>query len=87
VPGLCTPSEAIGSARDAGLLLERDVDLTELLRLGRPRDRLIAWVSPVARALGLTVLPFFGNLVGGNALQCGVRAGLVTYRLLVFRSE
>jgi hypothetical protein len=30
-------------------------------------------------------MPFFGNLLGGHALQVGLREGIFEYRLLVFR--
>ena len=32
-------------------------------------------------------VPVFGNMIGGNALQNGIREGVLTYRLLRFRRE
>ena len=40
-------------------------------------------VSPLFRVAGLSRIPFFGNMVGGNALQAGLRSGLFEYRFLV----
>ena len=70
-----------------GLEPVSEVDLTDLIRLGRPRDLAIALLSPLFRRIGLSRLPFFGNMIGGNALQVGLRDGLFTYRFLVFRKR
>lgn len=82
---------SVGTLRAAaereGLDVVKDRDLTSLVRLGRPRDRLIAVLAPVARRLGLVRLPFFGNLIGGNALQIGLREGFLEYRLIVLRKK
>jgi tocopherol O-methyltransferase len=85
VPGLCTTRECAKDARRHGLELEAETDLTGLIRLRRPRDRLIALVAPVAALLGLARVPFFGNLIGGNALHAGLVDGLFQYRWLSFR--
>jgi hypothetical protein len=45
----------------------------------------VALASPVAASLGLARVPFYGNMIGGNALQIGLREGFLKYRLLVFR--
>jgi SAM-dependent methyltransferase len=87
LPTLCTVGECVRSAELYGLRLIREVDLTELIRLGRPRDRLIAFMSPLFDRLGLTRLPFFGNMVGGNALQIGLRHGFLRYHLVLFQKE
>lgn len=67
-----------------GFELLEQRDLTPLIRLGRPRDRMIAVVAPVLASLGLERLPFFGNMIGGNALQQGLGRGLLSYRMLTF---
>jgi len=87
LPTLCTGGECMRSAERCGLRLIKEVDLTDLIRLGRWRDRLIASVSPLFEKLGLTGLPFFGNMVGGNALQIGLRDGFLRYRLVLLRRE
>jgi hypothetical protein len=87
LPTLCTVGECVRSAEPCGLRLVKEVDLTELIRLGRSRDRLIAFMSPLFDKLGLTRLPFFGNMVGGNALQIGLRDGFLRYHLVLFRKE
>jgi hypothetical protein len=46
---------------------------------------LIAVVAPLFERLGLAGVPFFGNMIGGNALQIGLREGLLRYRMLSFR--
>ncbi len=82
---LCTVEKCASSAASFGLTKTKDVDLSPLIRLGRPRDRAISALSPVLRFLGLESIPFFGNMIGGNALQIGLRAGFLEYHLLVFR--
>jgi SAM-dependent methyltransferase len=81
---LLTPDEAGETARAAGLLPTGEVDLTHLIRLGRPRDHLISVVAPVLARLGLVGVPFCGNMIGGNALQDGLRRGVLSYRMLTF---
>ena len=66
------------------------MDLTPLTRQGtRLRDRLVALANPALARLdgdgALSSMPFFGNLIGGHALQVGLGEGLLEYRLLVFR--
>lgn len=87
LPTLCTVGECVRSAERCGLRSIRAIDFTDLIRLGRPRDRLIALMSPLFDKLGLTRLPFFGNMVGGNALQIGLRDGFLRYRLVLLRKE
>lgn len=82
---LTTPAEATGVAAEHDFTLESDEDLTALVRLGRPRDRVIAMLVPLFRAVGLVGVPFFGNMIGGDALQRGLRAGDFAYRMLVYR--
>lgn len=60
-------------------------DLSELLRLDRLRDRALALAGPLADRLGLAPVPLFGNMIGGNALTQGYRAGQMRYMLMVLR--
>ncbi len=85
VPGVRTVAETVSSARTHGLGLLSDEDLTPLIRLGRARDRMIRVLAPVFRAAGLASIPFFGNMIGGDALQRGLRDGLLSYRMLTFQ--
>lgn len=85
VPSLCRTSDCVDYAERRNFELVEQRDLTDLIRLGRPRDRLIALIAPVASALGLERMPFFGNLIGGNALHAGLGKGLFEYRWLSFR--
>ncbi len=84
---LCTPEELVTRAAPFGLAPQRTADLTSLLRLDRPRDRAIALLAPLLRRAGLVRVPFFANLIGGNGLRSGVRAGTLRYLALVLRRE
>jgi cyclopropane fatty-acyl-phospholipid synthase-like methyltransferase len=81
---LVTVAQAERLARDAGFVLEKNSDLSSQLQLRRPRDRLIAAAVAVGRLLPLRGYAWRA-LVGGNALQQGLLAGLIEYRFLVFR--
>jgi SAM-dependent methyltransferase len=86
VPSLCSADDLVVAAARHGLGLERRVDLTPLTRPGsRLRDRFTAIASPLMAGLGLARMPFCGNLIGGNALQIGLREGFLRYQLLTFR--
>lgn len=85
VPGLCTAEALREGARDAGMEPVGSLDLTGLIRTGRPRDRLIGVLAPLFRRAGLVGIPFFGNMIGGNALQRGLRGGAIHYRMEIFR--
>lgn len=85
LPGLDTAERLVEEAAGAGLALVRDHDLSAYTRPGsRVRDRMVALLSPLSRRLGLGRIPFFGNVIGGHALQIGLREGFVRYRLLSF---
>lgn len=87
LPGLCTVDRLMDDAGRAGLSLREDVELTELARPGsRTRDRLVALVAPLADRCGLSPIPFFGNMIGGHALQVGLSEGFIRYRLLEFEA-
>ena len=79
-----TADACVRAARQSGLDLLEDRDLTPLVRPGRPRDRAVALLAPWLERLGLVDVPFFGNMIGGNALQEGLREGFLRYRMLVF---
>jgi cyclopropane fatty-acyl-phospholipid synthase-like methyltransferase len=90
VPGIRTAGDLEREAPAHGFALEKSVDLTPLTRPGtRLRDRLGAVVTPALVGLDATFaisrMPFFGNLIGGHAVQAGLREGILEYRLLVFR--
>jgi len=86
VPSVGTIGTLERAAERAGLRSERVADLTGLTRPGsRLRDRAIAVLSPVMARLGLVTVPFCGNMIGGNALQIGLREGFIRYALLAFR--
>jgi len=87
LPSLTTTDALRTVATGAGLELVKDVDLTELIRPGRLRDRVLAVLSPVFRGMGLAEVPFFGNMIGGNALQIGIREGFLQYRFQVWRKR
>jgi cyclopropane fatty-acyl-phospholipid synthase-like methyltransferase len=85
VPGLCTPGALQRSAASAGLTRVRSRDLTPLVRPGRFRDRVIRVLVPLFRGVGLGRGPFFGNMMGGDALQRGIQGGGIQYRMEIFR--
>jgi len=80
---LSTIGSFIAQARAAGFELAESRDLTPMIRLQRPRDRMIAALSPLVRPL--VNAPLFGNLVGGAALTRGLRTGVLAYHWLSFR--
>jgi SAM-dependent methyltransferase len=80
-----TVDRLVREAVTQGLAIEKNVDLTPLVRTGtRIRDRLVAVLGP-SLSVELARFPFLGNLIGGHALQVGLREGFLQYRLLVFR--
>lgn len=83
LPGLCGREEILGLAGRSGWACVKEVDLTGWLRIGRPRDRLIA----LAVRLGGRLMERHGYLrmlVGGDAKQRCYRRRLCRYALLVF---
>ena len=70
-------------ARQHGLELTSDTDLSPHLELGRLRDRAVApFVRLGKRAWGKS--KYFQAMLGGNALQRCLRSGLVQYRFVVW---
>ncbi len=76
----------VATARAAGFTLQAEADLTGMLRLDRLRDRALRWAGPLADRVGLARVALFGNMIGGNALTEGYRAGQMRYRMLVLRA-
>jgi hypothetical protein len=88
VPSLCTVESFVAAAQRLGFDAHVVRDLTPLTRPGsRVRDRLTAAVSPFLAGLGLARIPLYGNMIGGNALQVGLREGFLVYHLLVLRKR
>lgn len=86
VPAVCTVDSLAKAAGGHGFGVESRVDLTPLTRPGsRVRDRWIGALSPLMARLGLGRIPFYGNMIGGNALQIGLRQGFIRYEFLVLR--
>lgn len=84
--GLCSVSAAAEAAEAHDLRLVENEDLTPLLSLNRPRDRFIKWCMVPLRPL-LWRWPYFRGLIGGDALQNCLNAGIIEYRHLVFEHE
>ncbi len=86
VRSLLDVSELSQLAARHGFELVEDVDLTDYLELGRPRDLAIA---ALMRALGW--LPVTGSywsmLYGGHALQVGLQRGYLSYRFTRWRRK
>jgi SAM-dependent methyltransferase len=88
VPSLCTVERFLSAGERSGFDAHLARDLTPLTRPGsRLRDRLTAAVSPVLAGLGLGRIPLYGNMIGGNALQVGLREGFLRYHMLVLRKR
>lgn len=84
---LSSVESCVRAAEEVGLALSSNTDLTPLIRLGRPRDRAINLLGPVFRTLGLAHVPFFANMIGGRALQVGLREKFLAYRFLTFQKN
>jgi SAM-dependent methyltransferase len=83
---LLTVEQVRALAAAQGLILARDLDLTPMLELRRPRDR---WISALV-AVGRFASPsgeYWRSLVGGNALQRALTSGLLSYRFLEFQRD
>lgn len=80
---LVTAERARDLAAAAGLRPLGGERLTDYLELGRPRDHFIAALVAAGRHLPLRGYRWL-SLLGGNALQQGLRGGLIDYRTLVW---
>lgn len=81
--GLRSVSTVAKMAEAHALLLRDNDDLTPYLSLDRPRDRFIEWCIVPLRPL-LWRWPYVRGLIGGDALQKCLNAGILEYRHLVF---
>jgi cyclopropane fatty-acyl-phospholipid synthase-like methyltransferase len=80
--GLTTRDALARLCQDQGLHLLTEMDLSPLLRLFRPRDRLAAFFLPALRLF--RNWPWAQNLVGGTALQRLLAQGSLGYRYQVW---
>ncbi|MFU8898464.1 MAG: glucans biosynthesis glucosyltransferase MdoH [Roseinatronobacter sp.] len=78
-------SDLVSVAAETGFEAVQSRDLTPLLKLNRLRDHALRVVGPAADRLGLAQMPLFGNMIGGNALTEGYRAGVMRYTLMVLQ--
>jgi SAM-dependent methyltransferase len=74
----------VNLARDTGFERESTTDLTPLLEIGRPRDRVIAAYTALLRWLPFN-LARFDYIIGGDALQTCLAKRWIAYELNVFR--
>jgi cyclopropane fatty-acyl-phospholipid synthase-like methyltransferase len=81
---LVTPAHADECARRAGYRPVKNLDLTKFLDLRRPRDLVVAAIVGLGRHLPLTGYRW-RSLVGGNALQAALVAGLIEFRFVVWQ--
>jgi cyclopropane fatty-acyl-phospholipid synthase-like methyltransferase len=77
----------VAHAMTLGFVPVDATDLTPLLRLTRWRDIALRAVGPVADWFGLSRLPLFGNMIGGNALTESYRSGIMGYSMILLRRE
>jgi tocopherol O-methyltransferase len=82
LPALGTLGAFDALATHAGFERAATRDLSDLIRTGRPRDRLVGWAATAARRLGLGRQPFWANVIGGDALNRALRTGRIRYCLL-----
>jgi SAM-dependent methyltransferase len=80
--GLTSRAALDGLCRGLGLQLVIEEDLSPLLHLFRPRDRLAAFFLPALRFF--RNWPWAQNLVGGTALQQLLARGILAYRYQVW---
>lgn len=83
---LITPSTAETLAKNVNLHLIQQINLTSLLKIGRPRDKAIGLMS---RLFGkwMRKSTYFQSLTGGFAKQQCIRRNLVNYQMLVFEKN
>jgi predicted O-methyltransferase YrrM len=83
---LVTVAEADELATRAGFRLEKNLDLSRRVELGRPRDRGIALFVALARPFA-PQSQWFKSLLGGAALQQALASGLIEFRCLVWQKQ
>lgn len=85
VGSLLSVEQARLMGEEVGLHLVSDRDLTSYLRLDSARDRLLRMAADVARILPTVARSkYWNSIVGGAALQRGLRAGVLAYRMIAF---
>jgi cyclopropane fatty-acyl-phospholipid synthase-like methyltransferase len=84
VGSLITVEQLGALAAPHGLSVVRDLDLTPWLELRRWRDRWISALVTVGR-LARPSGDYWQSLLGGNALQLALQAGLLNYRFVELR--
>jgi cyclopropane fatty-acyl-phospholipid synthase-like methyltransferase len=84
IGSLVTVDNASEIAHTVGFKLVSVLDLTEFLKLRRPRDIFISILVSIGKCLGYRGGEFWGALTGGNALQLATRSGAVGYHYLLF---
>jgi len=85
-PSLVTVARADACASRLGYREVKNVDLTRLLDLRRPRDLLVAATVAIGRHLSLRGYRW-RSLVGGSALQAALLAGLIEFRFVAWQKE
>lgn len=78
-------SSLLDAAKESGFDVVQSRDLTAMLKLNRLRDHALRYAGPAADRLGLAQVPLFGNMIGGNALTEGYRAGVMCYTFMVLQ--
>jgi cyclopropane fatty-acyl-phospholipid synthase-like methyltransferase len=84
ISSLVTVDSACETAHSVGFKLISALDLTEFLKLRRPRDILISILVSTGTSLGYHGGDYWNALTGGNALQLATCSGAVGYHYLVF---
>jgi SAM-dependent methyltransferase len=80
---LLSPAQTVELAGAAGFALRETIELTPYLQLGRVRDLGIAALKHALGWLPVTG-PTFDSMLGGHALQVGLKRGYLTHTALVF---
>ena len=80
-------SGLVAAAAENGFDAVLSRDLTPLLNLNRLRDHALRIFGPAVDRLGLSHVPLFGNMIGGNALTEGYRTGMMCYTFMVLQKR
>jgi len=83
-PSLVTVGHADVCASRVGYRLLKNIDLTSILDLRRPRDLLVAAAVTIGRYLPIPGYRW-RSLVGGSALQAALLAGLIEFRFVAWQ--
>ncbi|MGB7217187.1 MAG: methyltransferase domain-containing protein [Vicinamibacterales bacterium] len=82
-PSVITVAQADAFARRFGYRQVKNINLTKLLDLRRPRDLFVAAAVVFGRHLPMSGYRW-RSLVGGNALQAALLAGLIEFRFVAW---